>query len=140
VLRFTREAPIAVLGAQSLTLPGTAAFGSWALSASLQPPGAPALAQDGGEVGLLDADRLRSGALTVRAWRAGDRMQPLGLDGTKTLADLFTDRRIPRAQRSSLPIVLSDDEIAWIPRVATAEPFRVRADTRRLAVLRAARA
>jgi tRNA(Ile)-lysidine synthase len=89
---------------------------------------------------MLDADLLASGPLTVRSWRAGDRMRPLGLDGSKSLADLFTDRRIPRSQRASLPIVLSDAEIVWIPRVATAEPFRVRADTTRLAVLRAARA
>ena len=53
---------------------------------------------------------------------------------------LFTDRRIPRAQRASFPILLSDDEIAWIPRVATAERFRVRAETREVAVLRAERA
>jgi tRNA(Ile)-lysidine synthase len=66
-------------------------------------------------------------------------MRPLGLDGTKSLADLFTDRRIPRAQRASLPIVLSEAEIVWIPRVATAEPYRVRADTTRLVVLRAER-
>jgi tRNA(Ile)-lysidine synthase len=89
---------------------------------------------------MLDADLLRGGPLTVRAWRAGDRMRPLGLGGTKTLADLFTDRRIPRAQRASLPILLSDAEIAWIPSVATAERFRVRPDTRQVAVLRAERA
>jgi tRNA(Ile)-lysidine synthase len=138
VLRFTREAPAAAVpGAESLSVPGTVAFGSWSLRATLERAGATALADAGGEVGLLDADRMGSGPLTVRAWRAGDRMRPLGLGGSKTLADLFTDRRIPRAQRSSLPIVLSAGEIAWIPRVATAEPFRVRADTRRLAVLRA---
>ncbi len=139
VLRFTRSTPVAVEGVESLSVPGTVAFGSWSLSATLEQVAAASLADAAGEVGLLDADRLTSGALTVRAWRAGDRMRPLGLEGTKTLADLFTDRRIPRAQRSSLPIVVSDGEIAWIPRVATAEAFRVRADTRRLAVLRAAR-
>jgi tRNA(Ile)-lysidine synthase len=140
VLRFTREAPPAVPGAESLSVPGTVAFGSWSLRATLEPAGAPALADAGGEVGLLDADRIGDGPLTVRAWRAGDRMHPLGLGGSKTLSDLFTDRRIPRAQRSSLPIVISGGEIAWIPRVATGEPFRVRADTQRLTVLRAARA
>jgi tRNA(Ile)-lysidine synthase len=140
VLRFTREVPAAVPGSASLSVPGAVAFGSWSLRASIEPAGAPAAAEVGGEVGLLDADALAGGPLTVRAWRAGDRMQPLGLDGSKTLSDLFTDRRVPRAQRSSLPIVLSEGEIAWIPRVATGEPFRVRAETRRLVVLRAARA
>jgi len=140
VLRFVRDAPLvhAPGGTRALELPGSVAFGGWLLSASLEPAGAAVLADAGGEVGVLDADRLACGSLTVRAWRAGDRMRPLGLEGSKTLADLFTDRRIPRAQRSSLPIVLSDSEIAWIPNVATAEPFRVRDDTRRVAVLRAA--
>jgi tRNA(Ile)-lysidine synthase len=140
VLYFTREAAVAVPGAESLALPGAVAFGSWELRATLEPAGPASLAGAGGEVGMLDADLLSSGPLTVRSWRAGDRMRPLGLDGSKSLADLFTDRRIPRSQRASLPIVLSDAEIVWIPRVATAEPFRVRADTTRLAVLRAARA
>jgi tRNA(Ile)-lysidine synthase len=140
VLRFTREQPVEAPHEQSLELPGAVEFGSWALSATVEPAAAPLLADAGGTVGMLDADRLSGGPLTVRAWRSGDRMRPLGLDGTKTLADLFTDRRIPRAQRASLPILLSDAEIAWIPSVATAERFRVRPDTRRVAVLRAERA
>jgi tRNA(Ile)-lysidine synthase len=140
VLRFTREGPQSPPGEEPLAVPGTVAFGTWVLRCTLEPVSAPPLADAGGEIGMLDADVLRSGALIVRAWRAGDRMRPLGLAGTKTLADLFTDRRIPRAQRASLPILLSDDEIAWIPRVATAERFRVRAETREVAVLRADRA
>jgi tRNA(Ile)-lysidine synthase len=66
-------------------------------------------------------------------------MRPLGLHGSKALSDLFTDRRIPREQRKSVPIVLSGTQIAWVPSVATGDPFRVREDTRRLVVLRAAR-
>jgi tRNA(Ile)-lysidine synthase len=68
--------------------------------------------------------------LVVRAWRAGDRMAPLGLGGhTKSLQDLFVDRRIPRDERATLPVVECDGEVAWIPGVATSERFRVRADT-----------
>jgi tRNA(Ile)-lysidine synthase len=141
VLHFTlQRPPLRAPDEQSLELPGAVEFGSWAVSATVEPAVTPLVADAGGTVGMLDADRLRDGPLTVRAWRAGDRMRPLGLGGTKTLADLFTDRRIPRAQRASLPILLSDAEIAWIPSVATAERFRVRPDTRRVAVLRAERA
>ena len=56
--------------------------------------------------------------LTVRAWRAGDRMRPLGLGGTKSLQDLFTDRKVPRGLRRTLPVVESDGEIAWVAGVA----------------------
>ena len=38
--------------------------------------------------------------LEVRAWRAGDRMRPLGLGGSRSLQDLFTDRKVPRARRA----------------------------------------
>ena len=75
--------------------------------------------------GTLDAAALASD-LEVRAWRAGDRMRPLGLDGTKSLQDLFTDRKVPRAQRHRLPVVVSGGEIAWVPGVATGERFRAR--------------
>jgi tRNA(Ile)-lysidine synthase len=74
--------------------------------------------------GSLGAASLAS-RLEVRPWRAGDSMRPLGLRGSKSLQDLFTDARIPRERRHRLPIVLSGGEIAWIPQVATGERFRV---------------
>jgi tRNA(Ile)-lysidine synthase len=57
-------------------------------------------------------------------------MRPLGLGGSRSLQDLFTDRKIPRERRSRLPVVVSGGEIAWVPGVATGEAFRVTAETR----------
>jgi tRNA(Ile)-lysidine synthase len=51
-------------------------------------------------------------------------MRPAGLGGTKTLQDLFTDRKVPRAERRRLPVVWCAGEVAWIPGVAIAERFR----------------
>ena len=99
-----------------------------------------AYAAAGPHRGLLDADALRREGLAVRGWQAGDRMTPLGLAGTKSLADLFTDRRVPRAERRTLPIVTCGGEVAWVPGVATAERFRVGEATVRTVVLRARRA
>jgi tRNA(Ile)-lysidine synthase len=77
----------------------------------------------------LDAAHL-TGELEVRAWRPGDRMRPLGLNGSRSLQDLFTDRKLPRARRARTPVVVSAGEIAWVPGVATAERFRVTDSTR----------
>jgi tRNA(Ile)-lysidine synthase len=74
--------------------------------------------------GTLDLGALAA-PLEVRAWRHGDRMRPLGAPGSRSLQDLFTDRRVPRARRARTPVVLSRGEIAWIPGVATGERFRV---------------
>jgi tRNA(Ile)-lysidine synthase len=70
------------------------------------------------------------GPFVVRAWREGDRMAPLGMGGhTRSLQDLFTDRKVPREARAGVPVVECDGEIAWVPGVATSERFRVEADT-----------
>jgi tRNA(Ile)-lysidine synthase len=66
-------------------------------------------------------------------------MQPLGLAGTKSLQDLFGDRKVPRSLRRSLPVVESDGEIAWVAGVAVSERFRVRPDTTATVRLAAAR-
>ena len=51
-------------------------------------------------------------------------MRPSGLGGTKTLQDLFTDRKVPRELRRTLPIVVTgDDEIVWVAGVAVDERF-----------------
>jgi len=106
----------------TLAIPGRAAFGAGELVGE-RGPGLPL-----GD-GTLDAGALAP-ALEVRPWRAGDRMRPLGLGGSKTLQDLFADRRVPRARRGELPVVLSAGEIAWVPGVATGEAFQVTRATR----------
>jgi tRNA(Ile)-lysidine synthase len=99
-----------------LEIPGSVRFGDYDIVCELGPPSK--------EAGVLDRAVLGA-ELTVRSWRAGDRMAPLGLSGTKSLQDLFTARRVPRGERHMLPVVESAGEIAWIPGVATSERFKV---------------
>src|ERR671932_35012 len=92
-----------------------------ALARLLLRPAAEAAAGAGDD--LLDAAALGD-EVTVRAWRAGDRMEPAGLGGSKTLQDLFTDRKVPRAERASWPVVEANGEIACVPAVAVGERFK----------------
>jgi tRNA(Ile)-lysidine synthase len=50
-------------------------------------------------------------------------MRPVGLGGTKTLQDLFTDRKVPRALRRSLPVIAAGERIVWVAGVALDERF-----------------
>jgi tRNA(Ile)-lysidine synthase len=100
-----------------LPVPGRTAYGAGELTCVRGPDLAVA-------DGTLAAAALGP-ALEVRPWRPGDRMRPLGLGGSRSLQDLFTDRKVPRARRSTLPVVVSGGEIAWVPGVATGERFRV---------------
>jgi tRNA(Ile)-lysidine synthase len=91
---------------------------------------------DGADRAALDPGRL-GGTLRVRSWRDGDRIRPLGLGGSKSLQDLFTDRKVPRSLRRTLPVVTAGDRIAWIAGVAVSEEFAATPGTERVAVLSA---
>ena len=64
-------------------------------------------------------------------------MRPLGLGGSKSLQDLFSDRKVPRSLRRSLPVVVSGEDIAWVAGVAVSEDFRLTERTSATVRLRA---
>ncbi len=115
-LRFTRAGDAAAPEAVRLSVPGRARFGDWEVEAR---------AASAGDVTVRDLGP----ELTVRAWRDGDRMRPAGLGGSKSLQDLFTDRKVPRALRRTLPVVESEGEIVWVAGVAVSERFAASEDT-----------
>ena len=52
--------------------------------------------------------------VTIRTRRPGDRFQPSGMTGTKKLQDFFTDSKIPRDRRDSVPLLVCERGIAWV--------------------------
>ncbi len=117
----------------SLGVPGSCRIGRWEVRAELRPsPVEPA----GPDLATLDADALGQ-QLVVRTWREGDRMRPLGMDGTKSLQDLFTDCGVPRSLRHHLPVVTATGHVVWVAGVAVSEDFRLGPQAREVAVLTA---
>jgi tRNA(Ile)-lysidine synthase len=109
-LRFTREPDADAPPPVQLAVPGQARFGDWEIEARIGVPG---------DVAVTDVGP----AVTVRGWRDGDRMRPAGLGGSKSLQDLFTDRKVPRALRRTLPVIEAGGEIVWVAGVAVDERF-----------------
>jgi tRNA(Ile)-lysidine synthase len=134
-VRFTTGSA-AEPAATTLPVPGSCRFGSWEVRAELS---STAPAADGPDLAVIDA-RALGGALVVRSWRDGDRMRPLGLGGSKSLQDIFTDRKVPRSLRHALPVVTSDGRIVWIAGVAVSEEFAAKAGAPQAAVLSASQA
>ena len=101
-----------------LEVPGSVRFGPWEIDAvQVDPTGAEE------EEAVLAADRLGT-TVTVRSWRSGDRMRPAGLGGSKSLQDLFVDRKVPRALRRELPVIDAGGTIAWVAGVALGDQFK----------------
>ncbi|MCX6121816.1 MAG: tRNA lysidine(34) synthetase TilS [Ignavibacteriales bacterium] len=65
------------------------------------------------EVEYIDAERLGQ-QLVLRTWQSGDWFIPLGMKTKKKLSDFFTDQKVPRYQKSSIPVLESDGTIVWI--------------------------
>lgn len=66
---------------------------------------------------LIDAEAL-TWPLVVRPAVPGDRFSPLGMEGTKKLADLYVDRKLDRVARTRVPVVLSGERILWVAGLA----------------------
>ncbi|HZG87569.1 tRNA lysidine(34) synthetase TilS [Paenibacillus sp.] len=80
----------------------------------------------------FDADALAPPWI-VRSRRAGDRMEPFGLNGTKTVKDMFVDGKLPRRLREAWPVVTSrEGDLLWVPGFRRAKAGAVTASTVRI--------
>lgn len=110
-----------LLGSASLSIPGRLHLAVGTFSADLLSPEARADLQVflavAGPMHAF-ADRAAIGEeLTVRPWKPGDRIRPLGMTGTRKLQDIFVDRHVARSDRTLLPVVCQGDTPIWIPGV-----------------------
>ena len=128
-LRVLRPAPVhaPALQTEPVRLPrqGTVAWADHVLSV---------------EQGLFEPTRSGWGAINanrwpqlwVRAWRPGDRIRPLGLQGhSKKVQDIFVDAKVPKDRRDTWPVLVDSPDsltILAIPGLSMAE--EARADAR----------
>jgi len=58
---------------------------------------------------FMDADKI-SWPVTVRQWKEGDRLQPLGMQGHQTVAEHLTNRKVNAADKDKVLVVESFEE------------------------------
>lgn len=51
---------------------------------------------------------------TIRTFAPGDRIVPRGMNGHKKVKDLFIDEKVPRTQRTEIPLFLSGGKLFWV--------------------------
>ncbi len=93
-----------------------------------KPSADPAMAQ-------LDADKLPL-PLTIRPWRQGDRMRPLGLGGHKLVSDVLNDMKLSRTEREQTAVLVCGHEVVWVIGRRIDHRFRITSETKRIARFR----
>jgi tRNA(Ile)-lysidine synthase len=84
---------------------------------------------------IVDADKIE-GDLEVGSSREGERMQPLGMEGTKKLSDLLVDEKVPRRLRTLTPVVRDATGVVWLAGVRMSETHKVDDATKRAIEIR----
>jgi tRNA(Ile)-lysidine synthase len=63
----------------------------------------------------LSAKVLEQGGLWARPGKAGDRMSPFGMKGTRKIQDILVDAKVPRAVRERIPVLVCAERVVWLP-------------------------
>ncbi len=71
------------------------------------------ISSDSADTAYLSLD-LTDWPLTVRFRKNGDRFRPIGMDVDVKLQDFFVGQHVPRQERDTVPLVVSDRGIAWV--------------------------
>jgi tRNA(Ile)-lysidine synthase len=98
----------------TLPVPGSALLpGGGVMEACVEP--FPANVKASGPCEAFLSQEAAASGLGVRTWLEGDRMQPLGMSGSRKLQDLFVDAKVPRQERHTIPVVVDGEgRIVWV--------------------------
>lgn len=82
------------------------------------------------DVVYIDAATIQT-PLMIRTRWPGARFHPLGAPGHKKLKSFLIDKKVPRAERERIPLVVSGMEIVWVAGYQLGHRFRIRPETQR---------
>jgi tRNA(Ile)-lysidine synthase len=80
-------------------------------------------------IAYLDWDKLSS-PFGLRHRKNKDWFMPLGLGGSKTLADFLIDLKVPRMERDEIFLLTSKNRIAWVIGQRIDDRFKVNSNTK----------
>lgn len=61
----------------------------------------------------LNAEKV-SGQLIIRQWEQGDRITPIGVDGSQLVSQVIKDAKVPLTERGKVLVVCDESTIHWV--------------------------
>ena len=92
---------------------------------------APALNFDTSSTVFMDNEEIFFPVI-IRNAMPGDRIQPLGMNGTKKLKSFFIDEKIPKNRRREIPLLVDQKSVLWIMGMRLSERVKITSKTRRV--------
>ena len=80
---------------------------------------------------FFDADKL-SFPLTIRTWKNGDKIRPLGMEGSKKISDILIDKKTPLIEKDNTYVITSDGHIIWLIGYIINDLFKINNKTKRV--------
>lgn len=74
---------------------------------------------------FLSLKNWRGEKIFLRETKKGEKYRPLGASGSKKVSDIFINKKIPREQRTVLPVFADNEGIAWVPCLPPAQRLRL---------------
>ncbi len=60
----------------------------------------------------LDLSKIK-GELRIRKWQVGDRMKPIGMNGSKLISDILTEAKLSSIEKENSLVLVDDEKIIW---------------------------
>lgn len=76
------------------------------------------------KIAFLDWEKLKE-PFRLRSRRPKDKFKPLGMKGTKSVADFLIDMKVPRYERDEVMLLTARGKIAWILGYRISDEFKV---------------
>ncbi len=68
--------------------------------------------------------------LVARIWKGGDKLIPFGMQGHKLVSDILNELKIPAHHKNKAVIIVSGEEIVWIPGYRIADKYKITGATK----------
>lgn len=70
--------------------------------------------------------------LKLRPWKIGDRIQLLGMKGTKKISDVLTDIKISSYEKKNQLVLVNNNDIIWILGQKISDKYKITSQTKRI--------
>ena len=87
--------------------------------------------QKNASIGQFDLEKLHF-PLTLRNWRQGDKIKPLGMSGKKKISDILIDNKVPMHEKDNVYVLESNSDIIWLMGMVISDDYKIDNKTKKV--------